>query len=85
MKSLAKYKKSGRKKIDHQYAARKHIYDIVDLPFEKEYEIESIITHEKRKGKSFYFVKWAGYSECSWVNEDDMGNAQKALGKYWKE
>ncbi|CAI5471221.1 unnamed protein product [Closterium sp. Yama58-4] len=52
---------------------------------EPEYEIERVLTHRRRGGKTLEFlICWKGYdpTEDSWVAEADMGNARRALKDY---
>ena len=41
---------------------------------EPEYEVERILKHRSRRGRTQYLVKWTGYpdTENSWVNEADL-------------
>jgi hypothetical protein len=51
---------------------------------EEEYELERILNHRQRKGKTQFFVRWKGFTpthDC-WINEDDMGNCQHILEDY---
>ena len=50
----------------------------------KEYEVEAILNHRKRRGKVQYLVKWKGYAdhENSWVTEKDLENAKEVLQQY---
>ncbi|CAI7875846.1 unnamed protein product [Closterium sp. NIES-54] len=52
---------------------------------EPEYEIERVLTHRCRGGKTLEFLlRWKGYdpTEDSWVVEADMGNARRPLKDY---
>ncbi|CAI5460826.1 unnamed protein product [Closterium sp. Yama58-4] len=52
---------------------------------EPEYEIERVLTHRRRGGKTLEFLmRWKGYDpiEESWLPEADMGNARRALKDY---
>ncbi|CAI7865983.1 unnamed protein product, partial [Closterium sp. NIES-54] len=52
---------------------------------EPEYEVERVLTHRRRGGKTLEFLLcWKGYdpTEDSWVVEADMGNARRALKDY---
>ncbi|CAI7857328.1 unnamed protein product [Closterium sp. NIES-54] len=54
---------------------------------EPEYEVECVLTHRRRGGKTLEFLlRWKGYdpTEDSWVVEADMGNARRALKDYLK-
>ncbi|CAI7774702.1 unnamed protein product [Closterium sp. NIES-53] len=52
---------------------------------EPEYEVERVLTHRRRGGKTLEFLlRWKGYdpTEDSWVVEADMRNARHALKDY---
>ncbi|CAI5998799.1 unnamed protein product [Closterium sp. NIES-65] len=52
---------------------------------EPEYEVERVLTHRRRGGKTLEFlIRWKGYdpTEDNWVAEADMGNARRALKDY---
>ncbi|CAI7755738.1 unnamed protein product [Closterium sp. NIES-53] len=52
---------------------------------EPEYEVERVLTHRRRGGKTLEFLLcWKEYdpTEDSWVVEADMGNARRALKDY---
>ncbi|CAI7890906.1 unnamed protein product, partial [Closterium sp. NIES-54] len=49
------------------------------IQHEPEYEVERVLTHRRRGGKTLEFLlRWKGYdrTEDSWVAEADMGNAR---------
>ncbi|CAI7894600.1 unnamed protein product [Closterium sp. NIES-53] len=55
------------------------------IQHEPEYEVERVLTHRRRGGKTLEFLlRWKGYdrTEDSWVAEADMGNARRALKDY---
>ena len=51
---------------------------------EEEYEIEGILAHETKYGKTRYLVKWKGYplSDASMLPESSFKNAQDILQAY---
>jgi len=51
---------------------------------EKEYEVETIITHRKQGKGHRYLVKWTGYpsSKNSWQSSDDLKGAPEILEEY---
>ncbi|CAI7742893.1 unnamed protein product [Closterium sp. NIES-53] len=52
---------------------------------EPEYEVERVLTHRRRGGKTLEFLlRWKGYdpTEDRWVAEADIGNARRALKDY---
>jgi hypothetical protein len=55
--------------------------DVIDG--EEEYEIEGIINHRtnRRKGTT-YLVKWKGYNETQWLEEEDLEHAAEMLQEY---
>ncbi|CAI7865933.1 unnamed protein product [Closterium sp. NIES-54] len=58
---------------------------LVLIQDEPEYEVERVLTHRRRGGKTLEFLqRWKGYdpTEDSWVVEADMGNARHALKDY---
>ena len=50
----------------------------------QEYEVEEILAHRKKHGKSQFLVKWKGYPdhENSWEPEQNLENSQALLAKY---
>ena len=49
-----------------------------------EYEVEQILAHRKRRGKTQYLVKWKGYAdhENTWQSAKDLENAEDILQEY---
>lgn len=51
----------------------------------KRYEVESLLTHKKLRGRMHYYVKWKGYplSEATW---EPVHHIDKSLiNAYWKQ
>jgi Chromo (CHRromatin Organisation MOdifier) domain len=53
---------------------------------EEEFEVESIISHRRQRGKSQYLVKWLGWplSESKWEDEKQLTHCDSAL-KHFRE
>ena len=57
-----------------------------DIEGEEEYEIEGIINHKSlRNGRTRYLIKWAGYNETEWMEEEDLEHAQEILNEYKRD
>jgi Chromo (CHRromatin Organisation MOdifier) domain len=56
--------------------------DIIDG--EEEWEIEAIMDHQRRRGRTEYLIHWKGYprEERTWVTEKDLRNAEQLLAEY---
>ena len=52
-----------------------------------EWEVESILAHRKRQGKTYYLVKWKGYpdSDNSWIPWFNVEHAPELVAKFHKE
>ena len=50
----------------------------------QEYEIEPILSHKKRRGKTQYLVKWKGFAdhENTWQSASDLQNDHELLQDY---
>ena len=50
----------------------------------EKYEVEGILSHRRRRGKTQYLVKWKGYGdlENTWQTEQDLQKAQELLQEY---
>ncbi|CAI2174192.1 19138_t:CDS:2 [Funneliformis geosporum] len=48
------------------------------------YEVEAVLEHNKSKGKTYYLIKWKGYSqeESTWEDEDNVF-AEDLVKDYW--
>ena len=60
--------------------------DLIDG--EEEYEIEGILNHRTKKGRTSYFVKWKGYEheENSWMTQEELApHALELLNDYRRE
>jgi hypothetical protein len=49
---------------------------------EKDYEVESIINHESRRGIKYYLVQWKGYEYPTWEPESNLTNCNNLLQEY---
>jgi len=51
---------------------------------EEVYEVETVLDHNTRKNKTYYLIKWKGYSEeeSTWENEDNVF-AEELVKEYW--
>ena len=47
----------------------------------QEYEIDRIVSHKKKRGKTVYQVRWSGYNATKddWLSEKDLSNASDLL------
>jgi hypothetical protein len=59
------------------------IPDIIDG--EEEFEIEGILKHKIRKGKTQFLIRWKNCptTEDSWEPEENVAHAQDAVKEYW--
>ncbi|CAI7786310.1 unnamed protein product [Closterium sp. NIES-53] len=84
---------ADRQRRDHSVAVGDQQFQGRQLPppppvliqDEPEYEVERVLTHRRRGGKTLEFLlRWKGYdpTQDSWVAEADMGNARRALQDY---
>ncbi len=48
-----------------------------------EHEVERILSHRKRAGRTEFFVKYAGYPNPSWQPERNLTNCEQVLAEYW--
>ena len=56
--------------------------DLVEMemdPKQRSYAIEDIVEATKHKKRWRYLVKWKGYDECSWINEDQITGTDEEL------
>jgi Chromo (CHRromatin Organisation MOdifier) domain len=54
---------------------------------EEEFEVESIISHRRKRGKSQYLVEWLGWplSESTWEDEKQLTHCDSALKHFHDE
>jgi Chromo (CHRromatin Organisation MOdifier) domain len=54
---------------------------------EEEFEVESIISHRRQRGKSQYLVKWLGWplSESTWEDDKQLTHCNSALKQFHDE
>ena len=54
---------------------------------EEEFEVESIISHRRQRGKSQYLVKWLGWplSESTWEDEKQLTHCDSALKHFHED
>ena len=52
---------------------------------EEEFEVEDILQHRQKGGKTSYLVKWTGYGQeyNSWEPEDCFAHAHDTIREYW--
>lgn len=57
--------------------------EIIDQSDSDVFEVEKLLNHRKRKGKTQYLVRWVGFgsSEDCWINENDL-NCAALLKEY---
>ena len=56
--------------------------DLVEIemdPLQRSYTIEEILEATKHRKRWRYLVKWKGYDECSWINEDQITGTDEEL------
>jgi Chromo (CHRromatin Organisation MOdifier) domain len=60
---------------------------VVTQDGEEEFEVESIISHRRQRGKSQYLVKWIGWplSESTWEDEKQLTHCDSALKHFYEE
>lgn len=49
---------------------------------DEEYEVESILDRQLKKGKYYYVVKWKGYEETTLEPEENLTNCQELIARY---
>jgi len=52
---------------------------------EEEYEVEAVLNDKLLDDGRFYEIKWVGYAETTWEAQDNLADATKLVGEYWKE
>jgi hypothetical protein len=57
--------------------------DIIDG--QEEYEVEGILKHKTKKGKTHFLIRWKDQptTEDSWEPEENVTHTKDALGDYW--
>ena len=63
----------------------KFVRQIVDVPVDEIYDVESIIDHKEHDGNFLYCVRWTGYNEedDTWEPPENFGDPT-LITKYWK-
>ena len=53
---------------------------------EEEFEVEEILDHKTKNGKTYFFLKWKGFpsSANTWEIEDNL-SCQDVLDRYWSQ
>jgi hypothetical protein len=56
----------------------------IEIDGDPEWEVEAVIGHRQRRGKTEYLVRWKGYApaEDTWQSAQDLVNAPEALRTY---
>ena len=76
-------KVSRIKKIDNEIKATNNDKN---QDSEKEYEIESICNHMRRRNKMLLLIKWKGYKNPPWEPQDVMRTSiNDDVETYWKK
>jgi hypothetical protein len=59
------------------------VHDIIDS--EEEFEIEGILNHKVKNGKTHFLIRWKNcpHTEDSWEPEENVTHAQESLQEYW--
>ena len=54
---------------------------------EEEFEVESVVSYRRHRGKPQYLIKWLGWplSESTWENEKDLTHCDSALKHFHEE
>jgi hypothetical protein len=54
---------------------------------EQEWQVEKILSSEKRKGKQYYLVKWLGWPEeyNTLEPEENCSHAKRLISEYWEQ
>ena len=54
---------------------------------EEEFEVESVVSYRRHRGKPQYLIKWLGWplSESTWENEKDLTHCDSTLKHFHEE
>jgi len=59
--------------------------DALPMGAEEVYEVEAVLSDKLLDDGRFYEIKWVGYSETTWEAQDNLADATKLVGEYWKQ
>jgi hypothetical protein len=75
-------KRGGKKRRSLKKSLPKATSDSESAGEGSEYEVEKIVNAKKKKGTILFQVKWKGFKELTWEQEDNLGNCAELIYNY---